>query len=177
MKIHGYKVYKQNMATPFYLVEGTYGFLKNKSIHTKMITDGDLINRMLIEEKTITPKIKKKEFGYAGELDRIIKEAITLKDANYLIQVLIATKVFSNGFVTRVNDVITDIDIYLDDINDQKILHEVRSLVRVLAKVEEFRTVYDSILPDNKGLSEFDIEKQDNGIFKIKSFGKLKKVA
>ena len=64
MRINGYKLYENNMNAPFHLTRGIYDFMKCDTIQTKVITDGSVGERIIIEDKKIVTKDDKKEFPY-----------------------------------------------------------------------------------------------------------------
>ena len=177
MRIHGYKLQRNNMDNSFISIRGINDSMKWDAIQTKMITDGVLTRKTMIEEKKIETESAKKEFSYASRVDRVIREEMTFSEASYLIQVLVVKKYLHTGHIMGFFDVIQDIDIYLKDIKDKQILKELRILIGTIInpKSSDYRSLFDVMVPRQQSLSKLATEEVEEGIYHVKKISMMDK--
>ena len=141
----------------------------DSKIKTKLYTDGEFIKIEEEEPQTISEYFINKE-KYNGNINRLIKKKVYIKNASYILVVIVANELMKNGSVMAHFPVIKDTKIFIKDKNDKKAKKIINETLKIISNQKQCDSIFDVLFTkSNNKENKIDYEKINDDTYRLKS--------
>lgn len=141
----------------------------DSKIKTKLYTDGEFVKIEEEDPQTISEYFINKE-KYNGNINRLIKKKVYIKNASYILVVVVANELMKNGSVMGHFPVIKDTKIFIKDKNDKKAKKIINETLKIISNQKQCDSIFDVLFAkSNNKENKIDYEKINDDTYKLKS--------
>ncbi len=141
----------------------------DSKIKTKLYTDGEFVKIEEEDPQTISEYFINKE-KYNGNINRLIKKKVYIKNASYILVVVVANELMKNGSVKGHFPVIKDTKIFIKDKNDKKAKKIINETLKIISNQKQCDSIFDVLFAQsNNKENKIDYEKINDDTYKLKS--------
>lgn len=141
-------------------------------IKTKLYTDGEFVKVEEEEPLTIDEYFINKE-KYDGLVNRLVRKKVYIKNASYILGVVVANEVMKNGRVSGIFPLIKDTKIYVKDKSDKNAKRKIKETLKMISNNRTSDSIFDILFSKSThSENKLDYKKISDDIYKLKSKGR-----
>lgn len=146
--------------------------IKDNIITTKILTDGEIIQLEPSDNEQNIIKIPEYQInGKIYPIDVIKKDKIKLINANYCLKVTCVKEFIRGKFGGGLFEVIKNIEIYLKNKKDKTALKNIKKTLNLISQPRNYnQSIYSYLLGNYTTKQDFEYEKQEPNIYKLKKY-------
>jgi len=134
-------------------------------VSTKLYTDGEIIEIHEEEPQNINEYFINGR-KYDRSVDTLVKKQVHIKNARYILKVVVAEDVFHGQYFTGLFDIIKSTEIFLNDKKDKEALKNARKSIRSMSKsIDNCKSVLETFLPQKDITVSY--ERINNNVYKL----------